>query len=510
MDKKGLSKYYPEYVKTSSRKQNIDKIVHIIALILNKIAGRRNKYLFSFLGHFQFFMTYYSTLNSNEMIKQLLNSVVLTFLSGILFFGCSEEDSAVPNAKTDITSIQFTASKEVFKPIENDSSVFKITDQNDVDISDLVKITLNGASYKSLFYKSEVKGVFEFTAEYDGIISNTLSIEANISPTQLTVSFSKNSISSNGTDVADIIIMDEDMDNIARHVEIYNGSTLLEDPSFNSKEAGSFAIYAKHGDVESSPASIEVTRFIVRKILIEEFTGEWCGWCPQAAYNLDLLVKENENVLTTGIHNGDRFEYDFESNLRAKFGLNYFPSGLVGRVNLGSAVGYNECFLGDEINAAIESQLYSESAKVEISVNSVLSGNNAQIDVEVSFVESTSDASYLTVYIIENDVVGGTHENYFSNGSYLCSAYYSQPARIDNYVHQYVLQEVGTDAFGDLIPSGEAVANNIYKHATINMDLSGYNTDKCHIIAFVHPSLDADDKTILNAQMAKVGENKGF
>ena len=42
----------------------------------------------------------------------------------------------------------------------------------------------------------------------------------------------------------------------------------------------------------------EVPSVFTKKVLIEEFTGAWCGYCPDGAYRLENLINSNaENII---------------------------------------------------------------------------------------------------------------------------------------------------------------------------------------------------------------------
>ena len=44
-----------------------------------------------------------------------------------------------------------------------------------------------------------------------------------------------------------------------------------------------------------------------KKVLIEEFTGAWCGYCPDGAHRLEKIIDSNDgNVIGVSLHNGDQ------------------------------------------------------------------------------------------------------------------------------------------------------------------------------------------------------------
>ena len=48
---------------------------------------------------------------------------------------------------------------------------------------------------------------------------------------------------------------------------------------------------------------------VARRVVVEEFTGTWCGWCTRGMVALDMLNQEyGDSVITIAVHNGDPME----------------------------------------------------------------------------------------------------------------------------------------------------------------------------------------------------------
>lgn len=410
-----------------------------------------------------------------------------------------------------ITSISVEVSKNTFKPIDTDSVVYSVLNQDAVEVTDRVQVSVNGETIADGYVKSDMLESFTFVAKYEALESAAVTVSADLNPTKLTLIPSNSVIYANNYHTLTFQVLDEDEDDLIDFVEIYEGSNLLVDHEFVTGELGTYSLKAKYENVESEILSVESVVFRGRKVLIEEFTGEWCGWCPQAAYNLENLVKENDQVYTVGIHNGDDMAISGEGLLRSPFGLNYFPSGLVGRVNLGDNVGFNGCSLAVPVTNEVNRQINEAPAELFIGMETSIGAGEAVVDVQVDFVETMTENLYLTVYLIENDVIGDVQANYFAGRSGMENCYYyDQPGDISGYVHQFVLRKIGTDLAGDMIPSSETTAGNSYAFDQISMSLTGYNSDNCEILAFVHYDLNGDDQRIINVQSVKVGGSIGF
>ena len=408
----------------------------------------------------------------------------------------------------EITSITITSDKSAIKPTGSDIAVITATDQDGTEVSTLVDFYVNGTlNPDGNKVSATALGDLEISAEFESLESNKLVVSSEVNVTSLTVEASRTTIPADSYTAVEISVLDQDEDDITSVINLYIDDVLKDEPLFVSGSAGTFQLKATYESVESSVVEITVNPFVERKVLIEEFTGEWCGWCPQAAYNLDELVKEHPYVLTVGIHNGDGLAYENEATIRSAFGIDYFPSGLVGRVNLGSGVGYNGPTLNPSVIGEVERQIYDSEVLAGVDISSTFTASEASVDVDVKFYADISDEVKITIYIIENDVVSGIQQNYFSGlAGYEGAYYYSQPATLSGYQHQYVLRRAATDVQGESIPQGSVVKDGTYSLNDQTIDISGYDPEKCYIIAFAHYALDGK-KTIINAQQVKLGES---
>jgi hypothetical protein len=81
-----------------------------------------------------------------------------------------------------------------------------------------------------------------------------------------------------------------------------------------------------------SPASGQ-TEGSKRKVVLEEFCGTWCHWCPLAAYAMDSIqVKMGDRVIEFGWHFGDTLEIAASRELVDQiFGIERFPTALTDR-----------------------------------------------------------------------------------------------------------------------------------------------------------------------------------
>jgi hypothetical protein len=70
---------------------------------------------------------------------------------------------------------------------------------------------------------------------------------------------------------------------------------------------------------------------VTKRVLIEEATGTWCGWCVRGIVNMDALHKSNPTTTALiAVHNGDPMVVTtYDAGMGSKIGG--YPSGLVDR-----------------------------------------------------------------------------------------------------------------------------------------------------------------------------------
>jgi hypothetical protein len=149
-----------------------------------------------------------------------------------------------------------------------------------------------------------------------------------------------------------------------------------------------------------------------KKVVIEEGTGTWCGWCPRGAVAMEQMFQTHPNdFIGIAVHNGDPMtvtEYDNGTNLSG------FPGCNVDRALLDESVSANlfESYYQQRIGLAVPAGL-----------SMTVSGtSNKTINVSATFRTVFASANYrLGVVIIEDNVTGTAsgynQTNYYSGGA---------------------------------------------------------------------------------------------
>ncbi len=249
-----------------------------------------------------------------------------------------------------------------------------------------------------------------------------------------------------------------------------------------------------------------------KKVLLEECTGTWCPYCTDGISRVhEIHATHGDNLIVAAIHvNSDPMKIDAGQDIRDFFEASGTPSGLVGRVPYSNGdVNMNRGYW-----STVVSQRISETPPCGLAIDASASGS---VVVQAAFNTTVSGDVRVCAYLIEEDVTGDSQYDQ-SNNSNGTSGHEFEAAGspIAGYAHEHVLRAVlsgGVSNEGDAITVSTTEVSNM----TYTYDLTGFNSEKCYIIAFVQAlgvdhghSSDYQKYEVLNVQKVKVGDVKQY
>ena len=237
-----------------------------------------------------------------------------------------------------------------------------------------------------------------------------------------------------------------------------------------------------------------------KKVLIEEFTGSWCGYCPSGAEILQNLMN-SYSVIGVALHSSDDMSIAHTSVLESFYPSSGYPSGMVDRINFDGIVGLNRGYW-----SYITDQQLQKSAICGLAINSEISGDSVNIQIRSAFDTTMTMENYnLNVYIIEDDVQGEGYgydqRNYYNDDAE--SSFYQLGDPIINYKHNQTLRKVLTNTYGIPFTSssspGTEFIDNFKEHIT------NFNKNKLSVVAFItYNGAAATNHEVLNAQKCDI------
>ena len=183
---------------------------------------------------------------------------------------------------------------------------------------------------------------------------------------------------------------------------------------------------------EGSITSIDPEKSVERMVVMEEYTGAWCGWCPRGAVGMEMLSEEYpDQFIPIAIHYGDVMqEYAFNDLLATYSGG--FPGSILNRVkqvdpyygtNTKQPFGIDEHIL-PMIYSLTEASVNIDGAEIDREAGKVKITASAIFNIDCNL----QDAPYCFSYVITEDGVNGKdlpatqrkdylQSNYFANNS---------------------------------------------------------------------------------------------
>ncbi len=224
-----------------------------------------------------------------------------------------------------------------------------------------------------------------------------------------------------------------------------------------------------------------------KNVVLEEFTGIYCGYCPQGhAMAKQILNAHPEDVSVIAIHTGGYaapqgnhpdFRTEWGASIAGQANVAGYPSGTVNRhifPNLNSS----GTALGRSKWTAAANQILAQPSylNVEATATIVRASRQMQVLVEVYYTGDSPEATnYLNVALIQDNILG----------------YQAGGGQGNNYKHMHMLRDLLTGQWG--IPIQNTSANSFYT-TILSYDIpEAVNDievvlDNIHVVAFVAES----------------------
>ncbi len=285
-------------------------------------------------------------------------------------------------------------------------------------------------------------------------------------------------------------------------IAIFVDDAKIEGTSYKFDTVKEYTVYAEYKSIKSTKVTIKVVASNVAahttKVLIEDYTGTWCGYCGGMAYIVEEVTKQHKNAIPVALHYGNRgrqkdpFHFRETGRMIEFFKVNGFPTLKLNR----------NTYVNDIMKQTEEA--LSKEVNLGLAISSSLSDQDLTVKVKVHYTSKGDGTNKLVVYLLENGLVA-PQANYYDNDP--DSPLYKKGNPIEDFEHNHVARKVLTDIFGDEIPADKTIADATYeKEFNITLPSNIKDSSKLDIVAFV---VGSNFKAI-NAQKAKVGEDQPF
>lgn len=279
----------------------------------------------------------------------------------------------------------------------------------------------------------------------------------------------------------------------------------VENPKVNVDSLGENSVIV-NGDTFTF---LPDTSAIIRKVLLEDYTGHTCGNCPAAAqYISNTLAPANgEQLVTISVHAGDfalptnsqpnqppgSFQTDFRCQVsnawNVKFGVSFNPCGMVDRV------GYPDGshllpYLAWSSVIGVQKQLVPDQ-RIRILARHDSTDGLIRIAVKAEAVRAFNRNLKLQVVVTEDSIVDWQ------------TWYGHTPEYEPNYVHRHVLRGAANGDFGSLVFAGSTAAGD-QRIIGCQYLLQPYmDPHHCSVVAFL---FDADTEEVVQTEELHITE----
>ena len=290
-------------------------------------------------------------------------------------------------------------------------------------------------------------------------------------------------------------VFDQNQNDITDLSVFYVDGFEISENQITHDEIGNHSVYAEYTINGQLYISEEINYDVVNpiiKVLIEDFTGTWCGYCPPVKLAIEQarqLYPNNISVVAT--HQNDQFALPQEQELTSVLGPFGLPESRINRT-IEWVDPYDLNFLDYYINT---------QNSLAISIDSKIESNN--LNVSIRFVSSNAMNDHrLVVYITENGLIAD-QANYLNYDD--TSHFYEMGNPIEDYIHNDVLVHSFTNILGDNFDDTQPF-DDITKTFSFDISNSEIQIDSSYIVAFIVSS----DNTTINSQSAAVNEFQDF
>ena len=217
-------------------------------------------------------------------------------------------------------------------------------------------------------------------------------------------------------------------------------------------------------------------------ILLEDFTGTWCGPCYYAMEKLHkILPAFGDKVILVCHHLNDDFAISHSNTLSKFYGIEGIPSSMIDRTK--GIIDNDVIFHPMSLTKDILDKRLSEPKSVTISLTTSYDEGSKDIKVKVEgeLLQNLPKAK-LNVYLVQDNIV------------------YKQNGGGDKYVHRNALRAViSKDTWGDALGVAQGKYSKEYTYK-LPAKIGNFATDpaKMYIVAFVADAVNTSGNNTKN------------
>ncbi len=245
-----------------------------------------------------------------------------------------------------------------------------------------------------------------------------------------------------------------------------------------------------------------------RNILLEEFSGTWCGLCPQGFVFMDSILNNFDNIIPVSIHQGDPMTFPAGDDVGMEYTGGGVPAFLIDRYLFPDygfvSIGPDYARLSEKVaeRLTMEAPLSVSILNVDFDENTSMASVTIRADLHTDIDDTELR---FNLYVVEDNVIsdepGYAQSSFFNFES--GHPFEGLGASIANFDHRFVCRSMAGGAWGAVnsIP-GENLKLGDSFQKTFNVPIANtWNLEKLSFIAVVQEYNDDEAKRqILNSE----------
>jgi hypothetical protein len=228
-----------------------------------------------------------------------------------------------------------------------------------------------------------------------------------------------------------------------------------------------------------------------KNVLVEEFTGHLCGFCPPATALVKSLDEDlGELIVPVSIHAGTLAEVGaapFETDYTTPEGDAFWAqleNGFQPCARIDRLGGTSNFFVDNQWAAKINQQLEAQpEVAMQMITDYVPEDNNLNIHVHSQFLTNLQGSYQLIVLLLESHLISGQED------------YDLDPTEIPDYEHNHVLRKGVTSSQGEPLIRDPRNSDQLVKSYTLPMS-SSWIPGNCTVVAYI---LSNETGQVINA-----------
>ncbi len=244
--------------------------------------------------------------------------------------------------------------------------------------------------------------------------------------------------------------------------------------------------------IDETPDAEPVSGQFTKNVLIEDYTGTWCGNCTRVSYGIKQVFEQTNRAVAVAIHYGnDPYHFEGIDPLKNLISPDFDLELPVSRLNRLTVWSFPE---PQNVQQAVNLTSVNCGLGLKMNASRTATGYNLQVDAK--FVQNYEGLK-LVVYLLEDDLI------YFQRNY---TQFYNAVNPIPNFEHDHVLRASVTNILGDAMGSNTRFGETFSKTFEIALPADIENPEKVNFVAFV---VGADNR-VINVRHCNLNETQDF